>query len=167
MKNSFDLKRCAVLSNLDMSDNLSLEMHHCPLTLFDIISIVINYRFSQSKKVTTFSIADEVINLHLKGAVGVVPLSISIHQMVHERSVIIHPAMVSGNYLEFIRSYANGIDEEMFLKIKNFLEISEEALNNSLKNLHYNPLILSEETKKLIPTKKEIAELLNYLQIQN
>ena len=43
LRNDLNMNRCSFLGNIDTTtDEVSLEMHHCPLTLFDIVDIVLS-----------------------------------------------------------------------------------------------------------------------------
>lgn len=120
LKAEFDLTKCAFFKNIDVSDNrkISLEMHHYPFTIFDIVSIVLQNRMeeqkddpSNSKKfekvLNPFSIAKEVLKLHYENIIGLVPLSITPHELYHagELFIPLTKEFVFGNYDKFIEEY--------------------------------------------------------------
>jgi hypothetical protein len=108
------------------------------------------------------------LHLHFKGVIGVVPLTKTIHDLVHNGTIVIHPAMIYGNWLEFVRSYSKGMNELLFEKIKKFTEITEEDFVNRLNKLEYKQITLTEEEKLLLPTTTKIrqAMLFDTLEIQ-
>ena len=129
LRNDVGLNRCSFLSNLDFStDEIGLEMHHCPLTLYEIVEVVLNHRFARGQAVTSLSVADEVMRAHFEDHVGVVPLSRSVHKLVHAGTVSVHSLQVHGDWLSFVRDYADGINEETVAKLLRFVELEEEEV---------------------------------------
>jgi hypothetical protein len=64
-------------------------------------------------------IADEVMNLHYQNMVGLVPLSKSLHQIIHNSDEIIIPLnLVFGDYTGFLREYSDYLDEHILDKIE-------------------------------------------------
>ncbi len=122
------MDRCSFLANADVSDGVALEFHHCPLNLYEIIDLILTHRLARGQAVTSMTVADEVLQAHFAGMVGVVPLLRSIHKLVHGGTLKIHPAMVHGNWLELLRSYPDGASEEIVAKLIAFCETSEEEV---------------------------------------
>lgn len=120
LKTEFDLTKCAFFKNIDISDNckISFEMHHYPFTIFDITSIVIQNRMKNQMEdpsnqklfdrcLNPFSISKEVLRLHYEGKVGLVPLSVTPHELYHagELFIPLTNKYVFGNYHDFIDEY--------------------------------------------------------------
>ena len=81
-------------------------MHHEPFTLFDYVQVILNKYIDEGKEVRDLMIADEVMELHYANKVGLVPLSKTAHQIVHNSSKLLVPLnMVYGNYNEFVSEY--------------------------------------------------------------
>lgn len=162
LRNDLGMNRCSFMSGIDMSnDDITLEMHHAPLTLFQIVEIIIGHRLNRGQAVTSLSIADEVMNMHFENKVGMVPLTKSAHKLVHARSLTIHPAMVHGNYLGFLRDYPDGVDETVISQIIDFVQISEsDVYENSLKidGSSATPILRADVN---IPTRDQINLLLS------
>ena len=58
-------------------------------------------------------IADEVLEMHYANQVGLVPLSKTAHQIIHNSEKLLVPLnMVYGQYSEFLEKYDNYIDED-------------------------------------------------------
>ena len=161
LRGDVGLNRCSFLSNLDFStDEIGLEMHHCPLTLYEIVEIVLNHRFARGQAVTSLSAADEVLRAHFEGHVGVVPLSRSVHKLVHAGTVAIHALQVHGDWLSFVRDYSDGINEETVAKLLRFVELDEaeviaraECLDGSVSRPRMLP-------GARVPSTAEVAVLL-------
>ena len=65
------------------NEKATLEFHHYPFTLYDIVEIVVNLHIKNGEDFTSLSIAEEVINLHYGNVVGMARLSKTSHQLTH------------------------------------------------------------------------------------
>ena len=124
LKDEINLDRCLVLSGLSV-DDVSIELHHSFLTLYDIVEIVLTKRETHNEVITPFEIANEVTRLHYQGLVMLTPLSITIHQLVHNGDIFIPIQLQYGDYEEFIKRYKRYISKDLHTKIQKFLELSE------------------------------------------
>lgn len=90
-------------------DNITLEMHHHPLNLFQIVYIIGMKMLSELKDedsyYTTFQIASEVIEEHFEDNIGIVPLTKTYHQLYHNGLYQIKEESISGDYLNFKEKY--------------------------------------------------------------
>lgn len=120
LRNEFDIHKCAFFKNLDFNDmkKTSMEFHHYPLTLYDIVFVVYKNRLddyqsnmSDMKKfndlLNPFSIAKEVLKLHYEGKIGLVPLALTPHELFHNGNLFIPLCddYVFGNYNQFVDDY--------------------------------------------------------------
>jgi len=136
LKTEFDLTKCAFFKNIDISDGckISFEMHHYPFTIFDIVSIVIQDRMKDSAEDPTnsdkfnralnpFSITKEVMRLHYEGKVGLVPLTVTPHELYHagELFIPLTKDFVFGNYDAFIEQYG-AKDYSNYKEVLNLIE---------------------------------------------
>ena len=129
LRNDFQMNRCSFLPNLDMSmDEIGLEMHHCPINLYTMVDIVITHRLGRGQPVTSMTVADEVMRMHFENKVGLVPLCRSAHKLVHSGALTVHPLMVHGSWLDFLRDYSDGVNEEIVAQLLAFLQVDEEAV---------------------------------------
>ena len=85
LKDNLDMNRCAVLKNIKNGDGkrYRIEIHHEPFTLFDIVETVINRRLDEGEDINALHVADEVMELHYEGHIGLIPLSVTMHELVH------------------------------------------------------------------------------------
>jgi len=136
LKTEFDLTKCAFFKNLDVLDlhKITFEMHHYPFTIFDIVNIVIQDRMKDSaddptntqkfnKVINPFSVCKEVMKLHYEGKVGLVPLSLTPHELYHagELFIPLTKEFVFGNYDEFITQY-NALDYNNYKEVMNLIQ---------------------------------------------
>lgn len=130
IKEDVGLKFCQVLSNVKQEDEDSLveiEMHHGPiLTLFDYISIVVDHMIYHNKKITTFKVADIIVEEHFQNNIQIVMLSKTVHEQVHENNVFLSTKHGFGDINTFIKKYKDGLSDEMIDKINRYIELCEK-----------------------------------------
>jgi hypothetical protein len=116
------------MPNLDAECN-TLEMHHYPFTLYELCEIVMKKQFASNIPVNTFTIADEVLRLHYENVIGLVPLSVTVHQLVHAGRIFLKLSQTFGNITKFITDYQDFIDEELIFKLAKIIELSKRETN--------------------------------------
>lgn len=90
-------------------DKATLEFHHYPFTLYDIVEIIVNYHMKKNDRFTSLSIAEEVIECHFENLIGVARLSKTNHQLTHSGCLFIPLASVFGNVNKFVEKYYDGL----------------------------------------------------------
>ena len=145
--NIVGMKTCQVLPNIeaDAQGKVTTEMHHGPiLTLFDTCEIVINSLLSRgSKDITTFKVADIVLEEHRLNNVRVIMLAKTVHQKVHDDSIMLNYQMGFGDTATFLKKYFDGLDRSYIKRINSYIEWSKE--NDSFDS---GVLEISEHMKK-------------------
>lgn len=128
------LDTCQVFPNIEMDDNVTIEMHHGPiLTLFDTCMIVVNHlRKNGYKDITTFKVANIVIEEHRLNNVRVLFLAKTAHQKVHDDDVMLNYQMGFGDTKTFLAKYCDGVDAPMAKSINAYIEWSKN--NDSFDN---------------------------------
>jgi hypothetical protein len=114
LKKEAHLTYCSIINGLSEEDmkNISLEIHHYPFTLYDITEAVLNRHLFNELDFTRLSLANEVIDLHYMLQVGLIPLSLTIHQMAHTGNILLDLDNVFGNYEKFLEDYKLYISDE-------------------------------------------------------
>ena len=136
LKEEIDMNECSFFKGLTR-DDVRIEIHHAPFTLYDITSIVFYYMQVNNFHYSVLDVAEEVMKLHYEGMVGLIPLSLTVHDLVHEGDVFIPVDCVYGNVSGFVKKYKNYMTEDQ----KNLLLKNIEE-TNKLNNDKYNPSIL-------------------------
>ena len=95
LKVDLGMNFCQVKGNISEDEDSSItdliEMHHGPIfTLFDVVSIILNYMLVKGMKITTFSVANKVLEEHFKHRVQTVMLCETVHQLVHDNKVFLN-----------------------------------------------------------------------------
>jgi len=148
LKEHIGLDSCVFFQNVTNGEKgkrgrISIELHHEPLTLFDIVNIVLRKYQEEGLPINDLIIADEVMALHYENKVGLVPLSKTAHEIIHNSTKLFVPInMCYGNYSEFLTEYEPYIEDEVFEKIerkvlqtKNLTPESFEAITKEFKYL--------------------------------
>ena len=136
---------CSILGNVGEDDDLAtIEIDHYPFTLYDIVAAVMNKHIETEMKFNTFMIADEVMRLHYEMKVGIVPLSITMHQLRHSGKIFVNLKQVIGNYLKFAEEYESYIDPDTIATLAKLMEMSRDNVPISndpkfleIKNQHF------------------------------
>lgn len=130
IKEDVGLNFCQVLSNIKQEDensNVKIEMHHGPiLTLFDYITIMIDYMLFYDMKITTFSVADKILDEHFLNNIQIVMLSETVHEEVHENNIFLSTKHAFGNLNAFLEKYKKGISDEQIDKINKYILLCEK-----------------------------------------
>lgn len=130
LKSIEGMNQCSFLENV-VSENgskVKIELHHSPLTLYDICLTVYKKRCMKQEPIDINSVAEEVMYLHYIGWVGLIPLSQTVHEMVHNQYVFIPTDIVRGNWRLFVESYHDYIDSATLDAIDN----AERATQHNL-----------------------------------
>lgn len=150
LKQELDITRCVAIPGIDLNDIKAyglLEFHHYPLTLFDIVSIELNKLVMEGERyISPYLLADTVVRLHYKNLVGLVPLSITVHELVHGGQYFINRKYVISNlWRKYVDSHEKYMTEELAelidkIELMDSLSIQEDRgadLNGSILNLNF------------------------------
>ena len=141
-RTEFDLTKCKFIPDVDLVDgSVSLELHHYPFTLFDITKGVLRDRYGilddrnpvYSEPVNLFSIAERVMKLHYLGVVGLVPLSLTAHELAHGGDIFIPltEEYVFGSWKELLDKpgeYDIDLDDQVIFNVRRAIEMTDEML---------------------------------------
>lgn len=131
LKEEIDMTQCAFFKNVTNKNGspVSIEIHHEPFTLFDITVTVIEKFIECGYELNPLLIAEEVMSLHYKNMVGLIPLSITVHELVHEGKLFIPLQNVYGNYIQFLEEYGDYITDSIKSVLETKLKLSKEIIN--------------------------------------
>ena len=108
-----------------------IEIHHHPLTLYDIVRCVILKRVFDGKSFNSFDIAKEVIQLHYQLKVGFIPLLKSLHKKFHNGYLKIPIELVKGNWKYIVENYP--LPPEVEDKLREYTSITLENYQNQIR----------------------------------
>lgn len=166
-KTKMDLNKCIFYNNVTndgtKKGRISIEIHHEPFTLHDIVNVVLQKFLDEGLPINDLLIAEEVLELHYANEVGLVPLSKTAHQVVHNSTKLIVPLnMVYGEYSRFLDKYEPYIDEELYEKLEKKVNMTNaltpESFDAIKKEFTYLAVKDFEEVEKMeMQEKVEIA----------
>lgn len=137
LKDHLDMKKCLVLKNLKMGNGkrYHVEIHHEPFTLFDIVETVINKNLYLDKSIGLLEVGKEVMELHYDGKVGLIPLTSTMHELVHSGRIFIPLQFIYQKYNNFFNEYEQFINPNTLEKLEAKVNLSldsDSILSDSL-----------------------------------
>lgn len=132
IKNVLGYKYCSI--TLEDTEDVTIEIHHY-ITLYDIVSMVIDTKIMKDEEFSSFDIAEEVIELHYKNQVGYIPLATTMHEKVHSGSLKIPKNMIFGNWKKLVETYY--VNEDIQHRINTLISIKPEEMISTWKSGDY------------------------------
>ena len=126
LKDYGGMNKDSFLENVNMDIGAHIEIHHSPLTLFDIVATIVAKRQACGECLDVPMVAKEVIYCHYKLLVGLIPLCKTVHELVHSQYLFIPEWAVFGNYQEFLQLYDKWIPFEVRSNIESLRELSKD-----------------------------------------
>ena len=162
LRNYVDMNKCSFYKNINNIDTtgIKIHIHHAPFTLFDIVNVIYNKRMAMGESLSVTMVAKEVMYCHYNMWVGLIPLSETVHEMVHNGYLFIPTNAAYGKYKEFVDHYKDYLGP-----IENTLERLEEATkaydyNKETKILTMNAIYIDPTGAYELPDMNTIIELL-------
>jgi hypothetical protein len=151
------MDRCSVLSGLSAEESLAagLELHHHPLTLYDVAELVLGKMEVDGDRITTMSVANRVMALHWQGKVGLVPLTGSLHELAHAGQLAIDPRSVYGDWPALLEAHSAGLTEHLADKLR--AEVSSWRGDAAERNARLLEVI-PQRWSALPPTRQSLLE---------
>lgn len=165
-KNTLDIKSCVFFKNYSLENGFKLEFHHHPFTLYDYTEAVVNKQIDDHHQeiendgdyVYENEVEKEVVMLHYKLMVGLVPLNPTAHAQVHDGKLDIHPDLIIGNYDKFYAEYCKYLSEAAKNKYQEYKDRYKKGSKTSEltypTNFEYKPSVINASNKYLITTDK-------------
>jgi hypothetical protein len=130
LKTELDLTSCTFLSNININEmkRVSLEFHHYPFSLFDIVSTVLTYNqhfHGPGWSPCIFDLAEEVVEIHYSNKIGLVPLAETVHELAHSGAIFIPLNLVFGDVSSFIKKYKLGMSDELKNQLSSLIDMTE------------------------------------------
>lgn len=126
---------------IDTGKKYSIELHHDPFTMFEIIDIVVTKREACGESLDVFDIMEEVLELHYDGKVGLVPLDITSHELCEKSLIFIPLQDIYQRYDLFYDEYDAlcEIPQKIRTKLEIMIELSEKLESGVVMSDMLNP----------------------------
>lgn len=160
LKNTEGMDVCSFLENVSSRDNskVRIEIHHSPLTLYDICLTVFKKRQANHEDISINTIAEEVMWLHYIGWVGLIPLSATVHEMVHNQYIFIPTNVVRGNYQAFVNAYYNYIEPDTLDSLDNAEQATKDYNARQMELFNNHRIYINTNGSLLIPQKEQAQQ---------
>ena len=124
LKTKMHMDRCYVNPTIVSANGkkYSIELHHEPFTLYDLVDIEIMRREKEGIDLDKFSIAEAVMALHYDGLVGLIPLSKTQHELVHSSKVFIPLQHIYQDFYKYYEIYSDILESDECAHIKQKLD---------------------------------------------
>ena len=160
LKENFGMDQCSFIKTTD-EDDVRIEIHHYPFTLYDIVLIVYKKRIFYGESLDVQMVSKECTMLHYKLLVGLISLSKTVHQLVHDSKLFIPVDHVLGRYDLFVELYGQFCDQEQLETLERIKMYSNEQssrlLNTSILDTNYIS-IQAESNEYKLPDFENIHE---------
>lgn len=120
LRDNAGFDRCSIMENVSNAEDrgIKIHIHHHPLTLFDIVSTIVNKNIATGASTDENMVAKEVMYNHYILHVGLIPLSETVHELVHNQYLFIPNDKVLGYWKLFIEEYKKYIPLETLSNIE-------------------------------------------------
>ena len=139
LRESLGMTFCTFFNNVskEKGRRVGIEIHHFPFSLYDIVNIVLRRREAENLSFDPLDIAEEVLELHYRGIVGLIPLSETAHQLFHRGDLFIPLQYVDRGFLVFYKEYHPYMKEyEDMLKKLTIMSKNFDLSKNKILNKH-------------------------------
>ena len=162
IRDNMQMNQCAFLKGVtnEESFDIKIEIHHYPFSLRDIVEIVIRKRQYYRESLEVQMVAKEVMELHYKLIVGLIPLSQTVHELAHSQKLFIPTDKVMGRYNLFVQYYKPFCDPDQLETLDRIEKYSIEQVNPVLNTniLETNKVYYDvEDQNYALPAPEEIS----------
>ena len=136
LRTYIDMNQCEFFENFKAGKRRGMiEIHHAPFDLFTIVDVVMTKMEKEEGYIDELPIVDEVLRMHYQGLIGLIPLSTTCHELVHDGKLIVPLNCVYGRFVEFTRKYYDELGSERLSMLNDNI-----ALTKNMKKSDFNIL---------------------------
>jgi hypothetical protein len=84
---------------------LKIEMHHTPFKIVEITRTVCNKHIMHFGHANEFDVVNEVLLLHYRNLIGLIPVTNTVHELIHNADMDVCPNFVWGHWKAYIHDY--------------------------------------------------------------
>lgn len=131
LKTEIDMMSCSFFQNVNNvgRNKIRIEIHHEPFTLFDITNIVLEKYITEDLPLNPLVISEEIMYIHYRNMVGLIPLSKTAHTLVHDGKLFIPLNNVFGGFANFVAVYESYIPEDLLNLLKTKIKMTKDIIN--------------------------------------
>lgn len=149
LREYMDMNTCSFFENISNKNSfkIKIHIHHHPLTLYDIVMTVYQKRSFFNESLEVEMVAKEAMYVHYFLMVGLIPVSETVHELIHGQVLFVPIDKVMGNWEEFMETYQQFIP----------LETQEKIDRYKQKTLSFNEV----ENRKILMQKPTYIQLMD------
>ena len=154
LRENMDMRKCSILENVENYGNgckIRIELHHHPFTIEDIIRTVLRKRQAFHENLELELTAKEVMYLHYNLMVGLIPLSQTAHDVLHNNYIFIPNDKVYGNYKKFVNLYYDFIEPEILDTFDRLEEVTDSDNTAHYTVFEQNRIYIDPDTEYTLP----------------
>lgn len=132
LKDALNYRICDITG--ENNEELTVEVHHHPYTLFDITRCVTKEFMFEEQEFCSFDVCTKVIEMHYQMRTPFVLMIKSMHEKFHNGFLKLPMELVHGDYKYFFENYAKYMDENTLNKVEERLAINSKNCEWSIGN---------------------------------
>ena len=138
MRTGVNMNECSFFKNVNNIDTykIKIHIHHEPFTLDNIVTIVFNKRATMGESLSENMVAKEVMFLHYNLLIGLIPLSETVHELVHNNFLYIPVNKMLGYVRKFTELYEPYMDPELLDMLSRNIDFTKNYDETRAKNIH-------------------------------
>jgi hypothetical protein len=86
-------------------------MHHTPFKLAEIVRTVCNKHIKRDGFAEEFNVMNVVMSLHYRNMIGIIPVTHTVHELIHSDKCDVCPNLVYGFWKAYIAEYYEFFDD--------------------------------------------------------
>jgi hypothetical protein len=168
LRENMDMNKCCFYENVtnEETSKIKIHLHHDPLSLYDICLIVFNKRVAYNEPLEIELVAKEVMYVHYYGIIGLISVSETPHQLIHNGYLFVPTDKVLGNYKKFVDLYRPFFPPEQLDILQRIEEMTYKTKIN-YDILEKSELYVEFGGGNKLPTMDTIRNILNVDQNQH
>jgi len=131
LRESLNYKFCQITE--ESLDDVSVEVHHHPFSLFLLSKYLISEKMSLNEEFSTFDIASEIMFLHFNMKVGFILLVKTLHEKFHNGSLDLPMELIKGDYTYLLDRFLKYASDSELNMINKYLSVNFNNCNWELK----------------------------------
>lgn len=163
LRENMDMNKCSFYENVNNIDTykIKIEIHHEPITLYDIAIIVYNKRNMLRESLSEELVAKEIMFLHYNLLIGLIPLAETVHELVHNQYLFVPTDKVLGRYKEFVNMYYEFIPAEQLDVLQRIEEATLRCNDVNMNLLSKNYIHLDFTGAYKLPKYEDIIKMMS------
>lgn len=162
LRENLDMNKCSFYENVNNIDSnkIKIHIHHDPFGLEDICLIVYNKRSYFGESLEVEQVSKEVLFLHYKLMVGLIPLAETPHELVHNQYLFVPADAVLGNYKEFINLYEQFMEPEQLYVLDAILEMTKTYKHETVNVLNKQYIYIDHTGSYKLPELSVVKDMM-------